>query len=161
MILAISLVSFFLDGILSKYILSSSILMPLFTIVSVVIIYPYFNNNDLRYFKYIAILGLLYDIVYMNFMFYNFFVFMVLGFITVFIQYLLSDRLYTNILITIVNIISYRFINYIYANINGYISLKQLFISIYSSLILNILYCILLYIISEYISKKYKILKSK
>ena len=89
MIIFISLVSFFLDGVLSKYISPNSIFLPLFTIVSLVLIYPYFNNNNNRYFKYIAILGLLYDIAYMNMSFYNFFIFMLLVFINIFIKYLI------------------------------------------------------------------------
>ena len=47
MIVLISMISFFLDGILSRYILPNSLFLPLFTIVSLVIIYPYFNNDNL------------------------------------------------------------------------------------------------------------------
>jgi len=162
MIIFISLVSFFLDGVLSKYISPNSIFLPLFTIVSLVLIYPYFNNNNYRYFKYIAILGLLYDIAYMNMVFYSFFIFMILGFVNIFIKYLLSHRLYINIIITIILIIVYRFINFVFANITiKHVSWYDLFKSIYSSLILNIIYCIIIYLISEWYSKKHKILKSR
>lgn len=162
MIIFISILSFFLDSILSKYIPSNSIFLPLFTIVSIVLIYPYFNNNNYRYFKYIAILGLLYDITIMNMLFYNFFIFMMLGFINIFIKYLLSHNLYINILNTIILIITYRFINFIFINITtGNVGTIELFKSIYSSLILNIIYCIIIYLITEWYSKKHKILKSK
>lgn len=162
MIIFISIVSFFLDGILSKYIPSNSLFLPLLTLVSLVIIYPYFNNNNYRYFKYIAILGLLYDIVYMNMVFYNFFIFMLLGFINIFIKYLLSHRIYIDIIITIILIIVYRFINFIFINITiGSVSFIDLLKSIYSSLILNIIYCIFIYLISDWYSKKHKILKSR
>jgi len=135
--------------------------LPLLTIVSLIIIYPYFNNDNYRYFKYIAILGILYDIAYMNLIFYNFFIFMLLGFINVFIKYLISDRLSINIFITIILIVVYRFINFMYINIVSSMSFEFLFKSIYSSLILNIIYCVFIYLISEWLSKKYKILKSK
>ena len=162
MIIFISILSFFLDSILSKYISPNSLFLPLFTIVSIVIIYPYFNNNNYRYFKYIAILGLLYDITIMNMIFYNFFIFMILGFINIFIKYLLSHRLYINIIITIILIIVYRFINFIFINITvGNVNAFELFKSIYSSLILNIIYCTIIYLITEWYSKKHKILKSK
>ena len=75
MIVFISIVSFFLDGILSKYISLNSIFLPLFTIVSLVIIYPYFNNNIYRYLKFVAIIGILYDITYLNTVFFNFFIY--------------------------------------------------------------------------------------
>ena len=162
MIIFISMLSFFLDGILSKYISSSSLFLPLFTIVSLIIIYPYFNNNYYRYFKYIAILGLLYDIAYMNMVFYNFFIFMLLGFINIFVNYFVSNRLYINIIITIILIIIYRSINFIFINITGDgLGISYLLKSIYSSLILNILYCGFIYLISEWYSKKHKIFKSR
>lgn len=162
MIIFISMISFFLDGIISKYVSFNSLFLPLFTLVSIILIYPYFNNNNFRYFRYIAILGLLYDIVYMNLLFYNFFVFMILGFINIFISYLLSHRLYINLFITVISIILYRLINYIYMLIIGdNCSFILFFKSVYSSLILNIIYCIIIYLITEGYSKKHKILKSK
>lgn len=162
MILFISLTSFILDGILSKYISINSLFLPLFTIVSLVLIYPYFNNKNYRYFKYIAILGLLYDIAYMNMIFYNLFIFLILGFINIFIKYLVSHSLYINIITTIILITTYRFINFIFINITiGNINYTQLFKTIYSSFILNIIYCTIMYLITEWYSKKHKILKSK
>ena len=163
MIVVISLISFFLDGILSKYILSNSLFLPLFTIVALIIIYPYFNNNNYRYFKFIAIIGLLYDITYFNTLFYNFFIFLILGFIVGLINYLLSNNLYTNLLITLINIIIYRFITFIFIIIfkNHTYPFINLFQSIYSSLILNIIYCIIIYITTEIYSKKKHILRSK
>ena len=107
MIVLISMISFFLDGILSRYILPNSLFLPLFTIVSLVIIYPYFNNDNFRYFKFIAIIGLLYDIAYFNTLFYNFFIFIALGFVIGLINYLLSNNIYTNILMTVVIITIY------------------------------------------------------
>lgn len=162
MIVLISMISFFLDGILSRYILPNSLFLPLFTIVSLVIIYPYFNNDNFRYFKFIAIIGLLYDIAYFNTLFYNFFIFIALGFIIGLINYLLSNNIYTNILMTVVSITAYRIITFLITIIfkTSY-SLSELLQSIYSSLILNIIYCLIIYVITEIYSKKNKILRSK
>ncbi len=161
MIIAISLVSFSLDMALTKYVSLNSLFVPLFTMISLIIIYPYFNHNYRRYYRYIAILGLLYDIAYANMLFYNFFIFMLLGFVIIFIQYLLSYHLYTSILSAVIVINIYRLVNFVYANIVGNVSMYELFKSIYSSLIINITYCVALHMISEYFSNKYKILKSK
>ncbi len=163
MIVFISIISFMLDGILSRYILPNSLFIPLFTIVSLVIIYPYFNNNNYRYFRYIAIIGLLYDITYLNTLFFNFFIFMIIGFVIGLFNYLLSNNLYTSILITTVSIILYRIINYFFVVIfkNQSFNFLNLLESIYSSLILNIIYCITIYIATEWYSKKHKILRSK
>lgn len=162
MIVLISMISFFLDGILSRYILPNSLFLPLFTIVSLVIIYPYFNNDNFRYFKFIAIIGLLYDIAYFNTLFYNFFIFIALGFIIGLINYLLSNNIYTNILMTVVSITAYRIITFLITIIfkTSY-PLSELLQSIYSSLILNIIYCLIIYVITEIYSKKNKILRSK
>lgn len=163
MIVLVSMISFFLDGILSRYILSDSLFLPLFTIVSLVIIYPYFNNDNFRYFKFLSLIGLLYDITYFNTLFYNFFIFLILGFVIGLLNYLLSNNLYTNILITIISITIYRIITFIFMlmfKTNVY-SLTDLLKSIYNSLILNIIYCIVIYFLTEFYSKKNNILRCK
>lgn len=163
MIVLISIFSFLLDGILSRYILPTSLFLPLFTIVSLVIIYPYFNNNNLKYFRYVAIIGLLYDITYLNTLFFNFFIFVIIGFVVGLFNYLLSNNLCTSIIMSIITIILYRIINYLFVVIfkNYSFDFMDLLESLYSSLILNIIYCIIIYIITELYSKKHKILRSK
>lgn len=163
MIIFLSIVSFLLDGILSRYILPNTLFIPLFTIVSLVLIYPYFNDNNFRYFKYIAILGLLYDIVYFDTLFLNFFIFMIIGFVIIFLSYLLSNNWYINLGVTVISIVLYRLIHYIFIVLfkNYTFSFMALFESIYSSLILNIIYFIVMYFLSEWYSNKYKILRSK
>ena len=163
MIVFVSMLSFFLDGILSRYISLNTLFLPLFTIVSLVIIYPYFNNDNFRYFKFVAIIGLLYDIAYFNTLFYNFFLFLIIGFVIGLINYLLSNNLYTNILMTIISITIYRIFTFLLVIIfkTNTFSFFDLIQSIYNSLILNIIYCILIYIITEIYSKKKHILRSK
>lgn len=162
MIIFVSIISFLLDGILSRY-LMGTLFLPLLTLVSIVIIYPYFRNNNYRYLKYLALIGLLYDIVYMNTVFYNFFIFLLLGIVVIIIEYILSNNLYVNCLISVTCIIFYRLINYLFFNIfrNYDITLNELLKSLYSSLLLNIIYCIAIYLITNYYSTKHKILKSK
>jgi len=163
MIVLLSIISFVLDGIISSYIPSNSLFIPLFTIVSLVLIFPYFNNNYYRYFKYIALIGLLYDIVYLNSFFYNFFIFIILGFLISFLTYLLSNNWYINSFITIITIIFYRTITYLYLVLFKTLefSFSALLEGIYSSLLLNIIYFIVAYIISEIYSNKHKIIRSK
>lgn len=163
MIVFVSMLSFFLDGILSRYISLNTLFLPLFTIVSLVIIYPYFNNDNFRYFKFVAIIGLLYDIAYFNTLFYNFFLFLIIGFVIGLINYLLSNNLYTNILMAIISITIYRILTFLLVIIfkTNAFSFFDLIQSIYNSLILNIIYCILIYIITEIYSKKKHILRSK
>ena len=162
MIIFISVFSFLLDGILSKYLIKT-IFAPMLTIVSLVIIYPYFNNNNYRYLKYNAIIGLLYDIVYMDTIFYNFFLFLIIGLIVIIFNYLYSSNCYISLIETIISIIFYRFIDYGFVIIfrNYSFSFSNLLESIYSSMTLNIIYCLIIYIIANKYSKKHHILRSK
>lgn len=159
MIIVISMISFFLDGILSRYIPISSIFLPLFTIVSLILIYPYFRGNDYRYFKYIAILGLLYDISYANTVFFHFFLFMVLGFIVLLFFYFLSNTWYINVMITLTCVIVYRLLTYLFIVLFKDVdfSLIMLVKSIYSSLLLNSFYCLFIYFLTYSYRRKHKI----
>lgn len=159
MILGISIISFLLDGIVSHFISSNSIFLPLFTIVSLVLIYPYFRNNRYRYLKYIAILGLLYDIAYANTVFFHFFIFMILGIFVILWFYFLSNTWYTNLWITLIIIISYRIMTYLFFVLfqNLSFSFTSLFCGIYSSLLLNTIYCLVVYFSTYSYRKKHKI----
>lgn len=159
MIIVISMLSFLLDGLLSRYLSPNSLFLPLFTIVSLVLIYPYYKGNDYRYLKYSAIIGLLYDIAYANTIFYHFFLFIILGFIVIFFFYFLSNTWYINLLISITVIISYRLIDYIFLVLfkNIHFSFTTLLKSIYQSLLLNIIYCLFIFIITYHYRKKHKI----
>lgn len=159
MIVFISVLSFILDGILSRYV--GGMIWPLFTIVSLVLIYPYFRSNDFQYFKYSAILGLLYDISYANTIFFNFFIFLILGFVVMMFYYFFSNRIYITAFISFLLIILYRIITMLFLILfKSYeISFQSLLESIYSSLFINIMYCIIMYVLTSLYSKKHHILK--
>lgn len=163
MIVLITMFSFFIDGLLSYYIPLNSLFLPLFTIVSLIIIYPYFNNNNYRYFKFLFLIGILYDITYANTIFFNSFIFLILGFIIGLLNYLMANNVYTNILITIISIMTYRFLTFLSVFLfkNSHYTFINLFESIYRSLILNIIYCVVIYSITEYYSNKKRIMRCK
>ena len=162
MIVLISVISFLLDGIISKY-TTNSVFLNLFTISSSVLIYPYFNNNRFRYFKYIAILGVLYDIAYTNNLLFNTFIFILIGLIVSLFSYFLSNKWYINVVINIVVIVFYRIITYLFfitfSDFN--FDILILFKSIYSSIILNTIYFIFVYGLTEFYSNKHKIVRIK
>lgn len=159
MIIGISVASFLLDGILSHFIARNSLFLPLFTIVSLILIFPYFRNNRYRYLKYIAILGLLYDIAYANTIFFHFFIFMILGIIIILWFYFLSNTWYTNLGISFIVIIVYRLITYLFFVLfqNMTFSFPSLIKGIYSSLLLNMIYCLIMYFSTYPYRKKHKI----
>lgn len=163
MIVAVMTISFILDSIISILVSNNSIFLPVFSIVSLAVCYPYFNNNNYRFFKYSAVMGLFYDVVYTNTLFMNFFVFMIVAFSIIFISYLLSNNIYVTILLTISSIIIYRVISYLLLVISNHtsFSISILFRSIYSSLLINIIYGFLLYFLVHLYAKRHKIIKSK
>ena len=63
------IISFLLDGLISNYvsinIVSPSYLRTIYTIISIVITYHYFDNSK-KYLIILIILGFLFDIVYTN-----------------------------------------------------------------------------------------------
>ncbi|MDD4548063.1 MAG: hypothetical protein PHI05_04920, partial [Bacilli bacterium] len=64
MIVFMIILSLILESLVSNIVPLGSVFTPLFSIVSLVLIYPFFNNNDLRYIKYCGITGLIYDIIF-------------------------------------------------------------------------------------------------
>ena len=160
MIVFVTVLSFLLDGIITKYISTNTIFLPLLTVMSLIIIYPYFKE-PYKYFRYCSILGILYDIVYTNTIFYNFFIFILLGLIITFFYYIFSNRLLNTIILGFIIIIVYKFINYVFILIikNNNLNFKVLLTNIFNSLLLNILFLILGFILTKYYSKKHKILR--
>lgn len=148
MIEFILVVSFLLDGTISMLVSTSSLLLPVCTITSFIIIYPFFKNNLVKYLLYLGIVGILYDICYGDIYLLNVIIFCILGLLIKLLDYLFTSNIFTNILKIVILIICYRIISYIVALIlGGSISLSLLFTSIYKSLILNVIYGTLLYAI--------------
>ena len=95
---AILIISFILDGIFSNFLPSNSIFNSLFTLVSLIIVYPYFNGNRHDYYKYAFILGLAYDLIYTDTVIFYAFVFLSVSFIISRFMLVLANN-YLNIVI--------------------------------------------------------------
>ena len=67
--------SFFLDGILSNFLPymvgDLSIFTPMLTIVSLIVVYPFFIKKERYYFISCFVLGICYDFMYTNLLFYT------------------------------------------------------------------------------------------
>ncbi len=162
MILIVLIISFILDSIISNFISLSSIFFPLFTLMSLIIIYPYFNSYKNKFYLTCFTIGMLYDLIYTDTIVIHAFLFLLIGFIITKLNLVLSNN-YVNVAIMgIISIVIYRLIAYglllITASVN--FNIMHLFKSIYSSLILNILYVSILYIITDRISYRLKIKKA-
>jgi len=147
--MTIVIISFVLDNIISNLFSYNSIFYSLFTILSLVLIYPNFNRRSNNYYIYAFILGLVYDITITNTLFLNAFVFLLLSYLIRLTLYKITYNYLSILIISICAIIYYRVITYMILTILNYLDFNifLLFKSIYSSLTLNIIYISVSYLI--------------
>lgn len=154
--------SIYFDGFLTLYLPylpgDISILNPMLTIVSLILIYPLYRKKEKTYFIIIFIAGIIYDLLYTNLLFYDAIIFLLFGFIIKMIYKELDVRhiklsLYIIILIVIYELIMTLFI--LIFNLVP-ITLPKLLYKISHSILLNIIYGEVLYEIIKRLPNKYK-----
>lgn len=162
MVILILVFSFFFEGTFSLLVPTDSLLIPLFTLVSLILIYPYFNKKNNNYYKYCFITGLIYDLTYTDTIIFNAFLFTLIGFIIVKLSNLLAHNYVNDIIMTIIVIAVYRIITYIFLLITGNVNfqINDLFSNFYQSLISNIIFVLVVLGITNLISNKLKIKRS-
>jgi rod shape-determining protein MreD len=162
MIPIILIVSFFLEGIYSCFISSDGIFISLFSLVSLIIVYPYFNKKNSSYYKCCFLTGLFYDLVYTDTIVFNAFIFTLMGFIIVKMNNIISNSYINSAIMSIIVIVLYRCIVYAFLIItdNYTFTFDILLKGIYTSLLANIIYATLSFIITDFCSTKLKIKKS-
>lgn len=157
----IIILSLFFDGILTNllpYTIDSlSLFTPLLTIVSLILIYPFYQKKLNSYYLVSLITGLIYDLLYTNLLFLNSILFLFLAFI---IKYL-----YNNLEINYLNIILYTIMLIaIYESSQALllivfnivpITFSKLIYKIVHSLLLNIMYTEIIYLIVSHLPKRY------
>ena len=99
--IVIVIISFFLDGILTNYlpymINDLSLFTPYFTIVSLIIICPFFKKQINKYYILVGIIGFLYDLFYTNLLFANTIFFLLLALIIVYLYKIVTMRINLNL----------------------------------------------------------------
>ena len=158
-IIAISLI---LDGILSNYlpylVNDLSLFTPLFTLVSISLLYPYYRKKEKYFFIMIFITGFVYDLFYTNLLFVNGLLFLLIAYISKLIY-----RNYENDYLKLIIYIALVVVVYETATVLIIlifnlvpVTLTKLLYKISHSLILNIIYGELIYFILNILPKKYK-----
>lgn len=153
--------SFLLDGILSNFLpfMTSdlSIFTPLLTVTSLVIIYPFYKKNNKKFLITAFILGIIYDLFYTNLLLLNGFIFLVLGEIIILLNKEFGDSHLKNILHIFIIIVLYELLTSIIIVIFNLvpISIDKVLYKISHSLLLNLIYGELFYIVLKLIPKKY------
>lgn len=158
----ILVVSFFLDGILSNFLPymvgDLSLFTPMVTVVSLIMVYPFFRKRLQQYFISCFVVGLCYDFMYTNLLFYNAILFTVLG-LVIFLLYKYIRPTWISLLLFVVIVIG------IYESMNAIVILSfhlvpmtfyRLMYKISHSLLFNLCYAEVLYFIIWLLPKKYK-----
>ena len=160
--IVILIISLLLDGLLTNYlpflINDLSFLTPLLTVSSIIIIYPFYRKKENKYYLLLFIFGMIYDLFYTNLLFFNGILFVIIG--------IISKYIYKNYGLSLVKIILYIIlIISIYESLTGIIlfsfnivsiTSNRVFYKITHSLLTNIIYIELVYLIIKIIPKKYK-----
>ena len=161
----IMVLSLLLDGILSNFTSymkgDLTLFYPMLTLVSLIVIYPFFQKNKKRYLLSAFILGIGYDLFYTNLFIFNGVIFVIMAFLIIFIYKNIPTNFLTIILYTVVVIISYEVLTsliFIIFNLEK-ITLIDILYKIGHSLILNIIYVELTYLIIKLLPRKYTKLK--
>ena len=115
-ILIYIILSFTLDGLISTYlnanIIELSYLTTIFSIISIVIIYDYFENQK-KYLLVIIIMAILFDIVYTNTFLLNVIIFIIIYLIIKQLDYYISNNIFTINIKSLVAIYTYHIMTFI------------------------------------------------
>jgi|GEM_PF-3218074 len=162
--IAFLIISFLLDGIISVNLSQNTIFLPLFALLSIVLIYPTFRTDKHNIYLLIAAsIGLLYDIVYMNTLFLNAVIFTGLGYICIKIFSVLPVNILNTYVVSFAIVVIYRIAIFLFLALIQAISfdVTSLFYSVVNSFILNLIYVSIGYLIIKKINGMNKIALSK
>ena len=121
MITIVLIVSFLLDGIIFSLSSINSSIAPLFSLLSLVLVYPYYCHDKRKMFICAIVMGILYDIVYTNSLFLNTLIFLGIIYLVDKIHKVLTNSLFNTFLVSNIVICIYRVVIYLF-----YLSLKMI-----------------------------------
>ena len=149
-IIIYTIISFLLDGLLSNYmsinIIEPSYFRTIYSIISLILIFNYFDNNS-KYLKTLLIVGILFDIVYTNTFLLNVTIFLIIYLINKKINILIPNNILTINIKTYLSIIIYHTLSFLIlllANYQNY-SIKLLLLILSRSIIMTIIYTTISY----------------
>ena len=153
----IIVISFLLEGIVSNFVPINGFLAPLFTLVALIIVYPLFDEVS-EYYKYAFVTGLAYDLFYTDTILFHAIIFCFMAFIITRLNLVLSDN-YLNILVIMgICILIYRVVTYSLLVLVSTMAFDfmALIISVLKSLIINLIYSALPFLVVKKCQRKYK-----
>lgn len=151
------LISFLLEGIISNFVPINGFLLPLFTLMALIIIYPLFDEHS-EYYKYAFITGLAYDLFYTDTIIFHAIIFCFIAFLITRLNLVLSDNYFNILIIVAICILIYRSVTYglLVLVSNMSFDFITLMLSVVKSLIINLIYSMILFFVVKKCQKKYK-----
>lgn len=145
----IIVISFLLDGVVGGLINYDSLMYPLFSLLSLITSYTYFNQKDNMYLLLAFIIGLAYDLVYTDTLFFNACIFLSSAMLLKKIFEKFPYNYLSILLISLIMIFYYRIFIYLILIFINYLNFNTLVLlqGIYSSIIINIIYISIVYLI--------------
>lgn len=153
----ILIVSFLLEGVISNFVPINGFMAPLFTLVSLIVIYPLFDDVS-EYYKYVFVTGLVYDLFYTDTIIFHAIIFCFMAFIITRMNLVLSDNYINFLIIMAICILIYRTFTYSLLVLVSSVSFSfiALILSILKSLIINLIYSAILFFVLKKVRKKSK-----
>ena len=155
------IISFFLDGFISNYIstdiINPSYLRTIYSVVSLVVIFNYFENKT-KYLYLLVVLGILFDIVYTNTFLVNIVIFFVIYLFLSIIDYYLPNNLFTINLKSLISVAIYHIMSYLILLLAHYHNYNSRILSLIltRSIIMTVIYTTISYLVIKKIyDKKY------
>ncbi len=147
--------SLILESCISNFTFAT-ILVPLFLLTSFTILHPYYKNNKINFILSAMFFGLIYDIAFTDLVFINTICFGICSIFVVTLYKYIKYNIFNANLINIIVIIIYRIISYIFLIILDYVNFcfLDLLKGIYSSILINIVYGTILFLVSKCLNKK-------
>lgn len=160
------IISFLLESFASSYIAytfpNMSLFCTIYSLVSLVIIYPYFSKKG----KYLVIYfctSIFFDLVFSNIALINIFIFIILYFIIKYLDYILPHNMGNSIIKSLIIVFTYNILSFIILNVTMYdkYSIMVLIRVLYSNIIMTIVYSIITYLFVNTLFNKFSLKKVK
>ena len=159
MIYIVIMFSFLFEASFSNIVNSYSFFTPLFILTALSILYPYFKNKKINFVIVCVICGLFYDIAFTNSPFIKTISFGLSGGLIILEYNYVNYNIFSSNFINIINIIFYRIISFLLLCIIDFMNFNELNLlqGIYNSILANLIYGIIIYLIVDLIAKIFNI----
>lgn len=153
------IVSFVLENVMASIfpatLGSVSYFTTIYTIIALVVIYPYFANEK-KYYILVVIFGALFDILYTSTLLINVVFFLLIAVIIKVLNTIMSDNIFTTNVISIISIIIYHLLSFVILNLETSQTYSLILLGkiITHSILMTIIYTTISYVIIKLIYNK-------